>query len=109
MMINSIILFIIILLGIGFVLPIILRKNRGKIKSQALSAEERQKIILQIAKKNMGRVTPIDVAAESPIAIKEVEKILKDWSSNGYAEMKVSDSGMIVYQISFMDVDEKLN
>ncbi len=91
-------------------MPAFLRKSRGKIRSQhKLSAEEKQKIILQVAKKNNGRVTPIDVAADSPVSIKEAEEILKEWSSNGYAEMKVSDSGMIIYQISFMDVDEKLN
>ncbi|HEO66323.1 MAG TPA: TM2 domain-containing protein [Spirochaetes bacterium] len=77
-------------------------------KPKPLSPKEKDKIVLLIAKEYNGRLTPLEIAANSDLSIDESEEILKKWSSKGYADLKVSDSGTIYYEFSgFLSADER--
>lgn len=59
--------------------------------------ESIEKIILRSAKKNGGRTTPAEVALEGDVSIDEAKKDLDKLTSKGFAEMRVTKSGTIVY------------
>ena len=67
-------------------------------KPKKLSQKEKEKVILQLAKNNFGKITPIDVAMKSQLSIEESENILKEMASKGHAEVRVSDSGNLYYE-----------
>ena len=56
-----------------------------------------EKQILRSAKSNKGYTTPSEVALESEVSIEEAQQALDYLVSKGFAEMKVSKSGTIVY------------
>jgi TM2 domain-containing membrane protein YozV len=56
-----------------------------------------EKVILKTAKKNKGIATPSDVALEGDISIEEAKNYLEKLVSKGFAELKVRESGTIVY------------
>lgn len=60
-------------------------------------AESPEKIILKIAKKNAGQVTPGEVAIESDISVDDAQKELDRLAKSGLAEIRVRSSGVIVY------------
>jgi TM2 domain-containing membrane protein YozV len=63
------------------------------------------------AKKNRGIITPGEVALEGNISIQEAKKNLDDLASKGFTELRVKQSGVVVYTFpEFMDhgEDEKL-
>ena len=57
-----------------------------------------EQVILRSAKKNRGFTTPSEVALESDICIDEAKKSLDTLVSKGFAEMRVRESGVIVYR-----------
>ena len=59
--------------------------------------ESIEKYILRSAKKNRGYTTPSEVALESGVPIEEAQKSLDYLVSKGFAEMKVSKTGTIIY------------
>lgn len=59
--------------------------------------ETPEKIILRIAKRNGGQVTPGEVAIESDITAENARKELDAMAAKGMAEMRVRSSGVIVY------------
>jgi TM2 domain-containing membrane protein YozV/predicted transcriptional regulator len=59
--------------------------------------ESPEKIILKLAKKNSGQVTPGEVAIESDISVEDARKALDKLASDGMAEIRVRSSGVIVY------------
>lgn len=82
--------------------------HAGKLKSKVLTKKEKEKIILQTAKKYGGRITPVELAADTDLSINEAEDILKELSKKGYADLRVSDSGAILYEfLGFLTPDEK--
>jgi hypothetical protein len=56
-----------------------------------------EKQILKSAKNNQGYTTPSEVALESDVSIEEARQALDYLVSKGFAEMKVSKAGTIVY------------
>ncbi|MBN1409806.1 MAG: hypothetical protein JW969_03110 [Spirochaetales bacterium] len=76
--------------------------NRKKIRAELNQTEgaSNEKVILTVAKGNHGIVTPTLVALHSDISIDQADKLLQDMAKKGYAEMKVRDSGKIVYEFS---------
>jgi hypothetical protein len=74
-----------------------LMKSHGSPEMNPASTTE--KIILQIARDKNGIVTPMDVAVESPISLDEAKKELDIFVTKGFADMEVSQSGMVVYRI----------
>lgn len=56
-----------------------------------------EKVILRVARKNGGFVTPGEAALEGDISVDEARKQLDKLASKGSAEMRVRSSGVIVY------------
>lgn len=59
--------------------------------------ESIERVILRTAKKNRGRTTPSEVALEGDVSIEEAKRDLDKLVTKGFAEMRVSKSGTIVY------------
>jgi len=59
--------------------------------------ESIERVILRTAKKNKGRATASEVALEGDVTIEEAKRDLEKLASKGFAEMRVSKSGTIVY------------
>ncbi|MDR2941633.1 MAG: TM2 domain-containing protein [Treponema sp.] len=71
--------------------------------------ESVEHVILKLAKEKNGVLTASDVALTSKITVDEAKKALDALVSKGYAELRVRQSGALVYIISdFMDKDEPL-
>lgn len=56
-----------------------------------------ERIILRVAKKNQGIATPSEVALEGDLPVEEAKKYLEQLASKGFAEMRVTKNGVIVY------------
>lgn len=56
-----------------------------------------ERVILRSAKKNHGRTTPSEVALEGDVTIDEAKKNLDSLVTKGFAEMRVTKSGTIIY------------
>ncbi|MDR0323128.1 MAG: TM2 domain-containing protein [Treponema sp.] len=68
-----------------------------------------ERIILRIAKANKGILTASEVALSANITIEEAKKDLDALVSKGFAELRVRQSGSLVYTIpDLMDSDEPL-
>jgi TM2 domain-containing membrane protein YozV/predicted transcriptional regulator len=79
----------------------IIREKTGK--------ESVERIILKVAKRNKGILTPSEVALEANIPIEEAKKTLDALVSKGFAEIRVRRSGALVYTLpELMDDDEPL-
>jgi hypothetical protein len=59
--------------------------------------EPLEKVILRTAKKNRGVATPGEVALEGDIPLEEAKVALEKLVTQGYADMRVRKSGLIVY------------
>lgn len=64
---------------------------------QTRSVDSPEKIILRLARKNHGQVTPSEVALESDISLEEAQKSLDELTKKGVAEIRVRATGVIVY------------
>ena len=62
-------------------------------------------VILRTAKKLRGIVTPGDVALEGNIPLDEAREALEKLVSKGYAQMQVTDSGLIQYRFAEFTAD----
>lgn len=56
-----------------------------------------ERIILKTAKKNRGMVTSSQVALEGDVTIDEAQKYLEKLAAKGFAEMRIRESGGIVF------------
>lgn len=63
----------------------------------AARKESIERVILRTAKKNRGRATASEVALEGDVTIEEAKRDLEKLVSKGYAEMRVTKTGTIVY------------
>ena len=54
--------------------------------------------ILKLARNFRGRLTPLELAANSSLSLEEADRALEDIVRRGYANMAVSDSGNIMYE-----------
>ena len=59
--------------------------------------ESLERIILRTAKKNNGKTTPSEVALEGNISLEDAKQNLEKLAQSGYADMKVTKTGIIVY------------
>ncbi len=69
-------------------------------KPKKLTDKDKDKIVLLTAKKYNGRITPMEIAADTDFSIDEAEAILKKFADKGYADVKVSNTGTIFYEFS---------
>jgi len=71
--------------------------------------ENVERVILRIAKANKGILTASEIALAANISIEEAKKDLDAMVSKGYAELRVRQSGALVYTIpDLMDSNEPL-
>jgi hypothetical protein len=71
--------------------------------------ESVERVILRLAKENKGILTASEVALSANISIEEAKKDLDAMVSKGYADLRVCQSGSLVYTIpDLMDSDEPL-
>ncbi len=66
-------------------------------RKPAEKKESIERVILRTAKKNKGRATASEVALEGDVTIEEAKRDLEKLASKGFAEMRVTKSGTIVY------------
>lgn len=65
--------------------------------AQAPKPDSPEKIILRVAQKNGGFVTPGEAALEGDLTVDEARKQLEKLAQKGAAEMRVRSSGVVVY------------
>jgi len=71
--------------------------------------ESVERIILKLAKTNKGILTASELALSANVSVEEARKDLDAMVSKGFAELRVRQSGVLVYTIpDFMDKDEEL-
>jgi hypothetical protein len=71
--------------------------------------ESVERVILRLAKGNKGILTASELALSANIPLEEAKKDLDAMVSKGYAELRVRQSGSLVYAIpDLMDSDEPL-
>ena len=71
--------------------------------------ESIERVILKLAKTNKGILTASELALSANISIEEAKKCLEAMVSKGFAELRVRQSGTLVYTIpDLMDSDEAL-
>jgi Predicted membrane protein len=74
-------------------------EERGQLPIYATAprAEDPEKTVLRVAKKNGGFVTPGEAALEGELSVDEARKLLEKMATKGMAEMRVRTSGVVVY------------
>jgi predicted transcriptional regulator len=71
--------------------------------------ESVERVILREAKRNKGIITASEVALEANISMEDAKKALNILVDKGFAEMRVRQSGVIVYTLpELMDGDSPL-
>jgi TM2 domain-containing membrane protein YozV/predicted transcriptional regulator len=71
--------------------------------------EHIERIILRVAKQNKGILTASEVALEANISIEEAKKYLDTLVNKGFAELRVRQTGALVYTIpDLIDSDSPL-
>ncbi len=66
-------------------------------RRRRLNNESVEQIILKTAKKNKGVVSPSEIALEAEIPLEKAKKNLENLAENGYADLRVTKSGVIVF------------
>ncbi len=72
----------------------------SKLDAAALLVRHRkeQNRIVRLARQKGGRLMVAEAAADSGLMVQEAEEILRELADGGYAEVEVTDSGMVVYR-----------
>ena len=83
--------------------------NRSTNRIREIGSDSIERVILKTAKKNSGLATPAEVALEGNIPLDEAKKHLEQLVSKGFAEMRVSKSGNLVYTFSDFTTDDVEN
>lgn len=83
------------------------RDFRGEIqRSRETSGDSIERVILRTAKKNNGIATPAEVALEGGIPLDGAKENLEKLVTKGFAEMRVTKSGSIVYLFQDFTTEE---
>lgn len=87
-------------LGVGSLLI----RSHFKTKQHALQEKRDhqlkkwEKEIIRLAQHRDGRLTIPDIVAETSMDSEEADEVMREMASNGYVNMQVTDSGVIVYE-----------
>jgi len=71
--------------------------HRVRKSADQKSYERDQHKLLRLARKKGGNLTVLEAATDSKITVEIAETILRDLALKGHAEVRVSDSGVMVY------------
>lgn len=69
-------------------------------RSEQQTRESAEKIVLRVAARNQGFVTPMEVVLESNLSLEEAGDILEKLRKKGYASLRVADNGTYVYELN---------
>ncbi len=94
-----------VFVAVGIAVRMAARGNRTKQRAAKPRKLSLQDQILQLAFRKEGLVTATDVAAETGLSFKKAEKTLNDMVDFSHVGMRVSDSGVIVYE--FIEIRQK--
>ncbi len=78
----------------------------GTLRKRESGADSIERVILKTAKKNNGIAAPAEVALEGDIPLDEAKKHLDRLVSKGFAEVRVSKAGNLVYVFSDFITEE---
>lgn len=73
------------------------QKRAREARERALK-EEKEGEIIRLAQRKKGKLTVTEVAAGTSLTLEEAEKILQEMVSRGYVGLKVTNSGILVYE-----------
>ncbi|MDF2657905.1 MAG: hypothetical protein K0Q94_696 [Paenibacillus sp.] len=78
--------------------------NKNKARQQQRQAEldireTAEKIVLQIAARNEGLITPMEVVLASDMNLEEAGEMLEQLRIKGYAKLRVAENGSYVYEL----------
>lgn len=79
------------------------KKNKARQQQQQAELEIREtaeKIVLTVAARNEGLVTPMEVVLASDMNLEEASEILEQLRSKGYAKLRVAENGSYVYELN---------
>lgn len=65
--------------------------------SKKLTEQEKESIVLKIANTKKGRITIAEVVMDSQLNLDESKAILEKMSTDGVAELQITDGGSLVY------------
>jgi|SRR5690606_8593059 len=88
----------IILIITPFIIGFFLMKwafTAHKVERKKLNKKER--MVLQLAETRGGRLTLTELAMETPLTLEEAKDLLDEWALKGYATIKISEKGTLVY------------
>lgn len=70
------------------------------------SEESLERTVLKLARKFHGQLTPLELAANSHLSLDDADSTLENFVRKGYANMKVTDEGNIIYEFpGFLQFD----
>ncbi|MFT5365158.1 MAG: hypothetical protein ACI8V2_000095 [Candidatus Latescibacterota bacterium] len=71
--------------------------NRFKKSAESRAYARDQHRILRLAREKDGSLTVLEVATDIRMTVEKAEEILRELAARGHTEMRISESGMIVY------------
>ncbi|MBD2860959.1 hypothetical protein [Paenibacillus oceani] len=79
--------------------------SKNKARQQQRQAEldireTAEKIVLQIAVRNEGLITPMEVVLASDMNLEEAGEMLEQLRKKGYAKLRVAENGSYVYELN---------
>jgi len=78
-------------------------------KTHILQKESTERVILRLAKENKGILTASELALAANVSVEDAKKDLDAMVSKGFADLRVRQSGSLVYTIpDLMDKNEPL-
>jgi len=72
------------------------RRVRGTVARR--QNDERESAVLQVVRQHEGVVSPVDVAADCGMSLEQAEETLNQLHLRGFAEMDVTDTGIVIYR-----------
>jgi hypothetical protein len=80
---------------------------RGELEPPSLDpGKSLENTILKLARRFRGKLTPLELAANSSLSLDEADKSLEELVKKGYANMTVTDEGNILYEFpGFLQFD----
>lgn len=71
---------------------------RAKNKSLLRQKDHLEDELLKLARKNSGLLTIEEVAMNTRLTLDEARKVLEQFASEGYVELEITDTGVLVYK-----------
>ena len=72
--------------------------QQSNVRPMPASVSAQEKEIIRLAQRKGGKLTTLEIVAETSMNSTEVERLMKELTVNGYVGMQVSDTGAIVYE-----------